>query len=445
MKIKVRILVIIFTVFIGLSFLVMSTGIGRELLTFFTTWAQITAAFAILAGFGRFIWKEMSSIRFNKNFSQQHFNSIVIVVAALFTFSVGFFDWFQGNYTFDNIIREHSSFLVKTSEIMINEDGYFSKFPAKKKLVLYLARQISPDFTATEEMLAEANLTRAKYAMILKENLISKTPDITFLSDDEKRLLNEIKREVRDTDIDVIAAMLPIANETKKWFDNEIAYTKKMSFAPNMKFDDLFINNRKIEHSGEILAAWFKEMRDKELPPDYSSFITYRKDNSDIAALIATSDIVLAALPDKTGGGHVKKETLSKIAAEFMRIETTANPQMKGILRWIYRYAFDPLFSSFAALLLVSMLSIAFKLFSTRAYSYYVIAFAFCLTLLDFVPGYASFITMILPEGWAGPLSADWMMNVLAVPVFRALSIGVAIGLLYFAVDHLYSNLFSRD
>lgn len=445
MKIKAKILVVIFLIFTVLSFIAMSTGKGRDLLTFFTTWAQITVAFAILAGFARFIWKEMRSIGFRKGISQQRINSVVIVVTALFTFSVGFFDWFQGNYTFDNIIREHSSFLVKTSEIMIEKDSYFSKFPAKKKLVLYLARQIAPDFSATNEMLAEANMTRAKYAMILKENLISKSPDITFLSDDEKRLLNEIKREVRDTDIDVISAMLPIANETKKWFDNEMAYTKKMSFQANMNFNDLYINNRKIEHSGEILSAWHKEMRDKDLPLDYSRFITYRMENSDIAALVATSNEVLAALPGSIGGKHIEKETLSKIAAEFMRIETTANPQMKGILRWIYRNAFDPLFSSFAALLLVSMLSIAYRLFSTRTYSYYVIALAFSLTLLDFIPGYASFVAEILPAGWAGPLSADWMMNVLAVPVFRALSIGIATGLLYFAADHLYSNLFSRD
>lgn len=445
MKIKVRILVLIFLAFITLSFFVAAADKGRDLLTFFTKWAQIAVSFAILAGFWRFIWKEMKSIGFSRGFSQQKINSIVIVAAALFTFLVGFFDWFQGNYTFDNIIREHSSFLVKTSEIMIDRDSYFSKFPAKKKLVLYLARQISPDFTATDEMLAEANLTRAKYIMILRDNLISKSPDITFLNKDEKWLLNEIKKEVRDTDIDVISAMLPFANETKKWFDNEMAYTKKMTYSANMNFNDLTLNNRKIEHSGEILSAWHKEMRDKNLPLDYSRFITFKKDNYDIAALVSTSKEVLAALPGDTGGKRISRETLSRIAAEFMRIETTANPQIKGILRWIYRNAFDPLFSSFAALLLVSMLSIAYRLFSTQTYSYYVMAFAFCLTLLDFLPGYTSFVTNLLPDGWAGPMSADWMMNVLAVPVFRALSIGIAIGLLYFAVDHIYSNLFSRD
>jgi hypothetical protein len=54
---------------------------------------------------------------------------------------------------------------------------------------------------------------------------------------------------------------------------------------------------------------------------------------------------------------------------------------------------------------------------------------------------YAVFAQKHLPD-WHGPLAPGWIMADLAVPIFKALAIGTAAGILFFVAEIFYSTFF---
>ena len=301
-------------------------------------------------------------------------------------------------------------------------------------------------------MLKNADLTLKNYQRLLSENKITQPSSdaseqgITFINPNEMKRVKEIKEKVRSASIAIISDIFPISQELKEWFDTSISSLKQnelrfgLEAGEKNRFEDFKYDGIKIEGSGTELETWLtKEKESLRAKTEkinremfrYNDFLT----NSGISAMAAEklSDIGSSKLPP---------ESKKRIAAKFLETGITTSPEIKGFVRWIYRYIFDPLLSSFLALLLLNMIATVYSRFSLTNYSYCVITIAFTLTLIGLTNQYGVFAQNNLSD-WSGPFSPGWIMNILAVPVFRALAIGTASGLLFFTAENFYTTFFS--
>lgn len=380
-------------------------------------------------------------------------NSLLIVVSAAATFTLGFVNPNQSRYTFDNIVREQPDFLTRTALVFIENDIHLSKFPSKNKLALYISADVSTDFFPSEELLENANLSLKNYQKLISENKISRSSrdsadqGITFLSPNEMKRVKEIKEKVKSASIGIISDMFPIAVELKDWFDGSISSLKQneldfgLEASEKNRFDDFRYNGISIHGSGKELEGWITKEKEnlrsrssEKLNRDMFRYSNFLK-NSNIAGMTAEK---LSEL----GSSTLPPESKTRIATKFLETGITTSPEIKGLIRWIYRYIFDPLLSSFVALLLFNMISTIYRRFSLGSYSYCVITFAFIFTLIGFTNQYGLFAQNHLPD-WNGPLAPNWLMNVIAVPIFRALAIASASGLLFFITENIYTTFFS--
>ena len=496
MKLKI-ILISVFVCIIAV-FVMISLGIESVFLTKAVRWTEIIIVLSFFAGLFKFLAIETSSIKYSfrelkKSFSSQKpasvikgvlsssdenakktklpgvnpavltkkersqnlnrlLNSLLIVVSAVATFTLGFINPDQSRYTFENIVREQPDFLTETALVFIENDIYLSKFPSKKKLALYISADVSTDFFPSEEMLKNADITLKNYQKLLSENKItapdadSSDPGITFINRNNMQRVKEIKEKVKSASIGIISDMFPISQELKEWFDTSIASLKQnelqfgLEAGEKNRFEDFKYSGIKIDGSGTELETWIT--REKELLRTkseklnqemfrYNNFLT----NSSISKMVAEKLSV-------TGSSTLPTESKKRIAAKFLETGITTSPEIKGFIRWIYRYIFDPLLSSFLTLLLLNMLSTVYSRFFVRRYSYCVITVAFVLTLIGLTNQYCFFAQDLLAD-WNGPLSPGWIMNILAVPVFKALAIGTASGLLFFTAENFYTTFFA--
>ena len=496
MKLKI-ILTSVFVCIVAV-FVMISLGIESTFLTKAVRWTEIIIVMSFFAGLVKFLGSEIYSARssfreLKESFSSQTkgsvikdvlsssaenakrtklpginepvltkeersrrvsklVNSLVIVVSALATFVLGFINPNQSRYTFENIVREQPDFLTETALVFIENDFHLSKFPSKKKLALYISADVSTDFFPSEEMLKNADLTLKNYQKLLSENKITQPSSdaseqgITFINPNEMKRVKEIKEKVRSASIAIISDIFPISQELKEWFDTSISSLKQnelrfgLEAGEKNRFEDFKYDGIKIEGSGTELETWLtKEKESLRAKTEkinremfrYNDFLT----NSGISAMAAEklSDIGSSKLPP---------ESKKRIAAKFLETGITTSPEIKGFVRWIYRYIFDPLLSSFLALLLLNMIATVYSRFSLTNYSYCVITIAFTLTLIGLTNQYGVFAQNNLSD-WSGPLSPGWIMNILAVPVFRALAIGTASGLLFFTAENFYTTFFS--
>lgn len=490
MKLKI-ILTSVFVCIVAV-FVMISLGIESVFLTKAVRWTEIIIVLSFFAGLFKFLGREFSSIKssfrelkgsfssektadvFKDVFSSsaentkktklpdrnaqvlnkeekvrnlsRMFNSLLIVVSAVATFTLGFINPNQSRYTFDNIVREQPDFLTETALVFIENDLYLSKFPSKKKLALYISADVSSDFFPSEEMLKNADISLKNYKKLLSENIItsqSSEAPITFINPSEMKRVKSIKEKVKSASVDIISDMFPISQELKDWFDTSIASLKQnelnfgLEAGEKNRFADFKYSGIKINGSGTELETWLtkekEQLRSKseKLHKDmfrYNNFLT----NSRIAEMTSEK---LSGL----GSSTLPQESKQRISAKFLETGITTSPEIKGFIRWIYRYIFDPLLSSFVALLLLNMISTVYGRFSLKSYSYCVITIAFILTLIGLTDQYGLFAQNNLSD-WNGPLSSGWLMNVLAVPVFRALAIGTASGLLFFMAENFYTT-----
>lgn len=479
------------------AFVLISMDIESVFLTKAVRWTEIIIVLSFFAGLSKFIGKEIHSVRssfreLKDSFSSQKpasvikdvlvpstengkktklpgmsisvrnrkirseifdrlFNSLTIIVAAAATFTLGFINPDQSRYTFENIVREQPDFLTETALVFIENDIRLSKFPSKKKLALYISAEVSTDFFPSEEMLKNADITLKNYKKLLSENRItpvfSDSPDsgTTFINSIDMVRVREIKEKVKSASIDIISDMFPISQELKEWFDRSISSLKQnelnfgLEVSEKNRFEDFKYSGTRVEGSGTELEMWITKekelLRSKsgELNQDmfrYNNFLT----SSSIAKTVSEK------LAD-SGFSRLPLESKKRIAAKFLETGITTSPEIKGFIRWIYRYIFDPLLSSFVALLLLNMISTVYTRFSVKSYSYCVITISFVLTLTGFTNQYGRFAQNNLPD-WNGPFSPGWLMNVLSVPVLRALAIGTATGLLFFIAENFYTTFF---
>ena len=496
MKLKI-ILVSVFVCIVAV-FVMISLGIESAFLTKAVRWTEIVIVLSFFAGLFKFLARETVSIKYSfrelkESFSSQKttsvikdvlststenakktklpginakaqskeeksrlisklLNSLIILVSAVATFTLGFINPNQSRYTFENIVREQPDFLTETALVFIENDIYLSKFPSKKKLALYISADVSTDFFPSEEMLKSADITLKNYQKLLSENKIfspsadPSDPGITFINPNNMKRVKEIKEKVKSASIAIISDMFPISQELKEWFDASIASLKQneltfgLEAGEKNRFEDFKYSGIKIDGSGTELETWItrekeilrakSEKLNKEMFR-YNNFLT----NSRISAMAAEK---LSA----TGSSNLPTESKKRIAAKFLETGITTSPEIKGFIRWIYRYIFDPLLSSFLALLLLNMLSTVYSRFSVRSYSYCVITIAFVLTLTGLTDQYWLFSQRLLSD-WNGPFSPGWIMNILAAPVFKALAIGTASGLLFFTAENFYTTFFA--
>ena len=481
------------------AFILISLGIDSFFLTKAVRWTEIVIVLSFFAGLFKFLGKEIFSINrsfhdFRSSFSSQKnsvikeittnvlssaesakkaklpgadtglikakryetlsklLNSLIIVVSATATFTLGFINPDQSRYTFENIVREQPDFLTETALVFIENDIRLSKFPSKKKLALYISSEVSTDFFPSEEMLKNADISLKNYKKLISENKITQSlpgaPDLetTFINSNETAHVKEIKEKVKSASVGIISDMFPIAQELREWFDSSVSSLKTnelentLETSEKNRFDDFSYSGTRVEGSGKELEAWIK--REKEVLKKKSGKINrdmFRYNNFLTGSLIAkTASEKLSGL----GSSTLPPESKKRIAAKFLETGITTSPEIKGFIRWIYRYIFDPLLSSFVALLLLNMISTVYNRFSVKSYSYCVITMAFTFTLAGLTNQYGLFARDNLPE-WNGPLSPGWLMNVLAVPTLRALAIGTATGLLFFIAENFYTTFFS--
>lgn len=495
---KLKIILISVFVCIVAVFVMISRGMESVLLTKAVRWTEIVIVLSFFAGLFKFLAREASSIKYSfrelkESFSSQKtasvikdvlststenakktklpgittavqskeeksrlisklLNSLIILVAAVATFTLGFINPNQSRYTFENIVREQPDFLTETALVFIENDLYLSKFPSKKKLALYISADVSTDFFPSEEMLKHADITLKNYQKLLSENKItapypnSSDQEITFINPNDMKRVKDIKEKVKSASVGIISDMFPISQELKEWFDTSIASLKQnelrfgLEAGEKNRFEDFKYSGIKIDGSGTELETWLTKEKERlrakseKLNKEmfrYNNFLT----NSRISRM--TSD----KLAD-TGSSTLPPESKKRIAAKFLETGITTSPEIKGFIRWIYRYIFDPLLSSFVALLLLNMLSTVYSRFSLLSYSYCVITIAFVVTLIGLTDQYW-FFTQDLLSDWNGPMSPGWTMNILAVPVFKALAIGTASGLLFFTAENFYTTFFA--
>ena len=495
---KLKIILISVFVCIVAVFVMISLGIESLLLTKAVRWTEIIIVISFFAGLVKFLGREISSARssfreLKESFSSRKkssvikdvlassaenakktklpgmnspvlsreeksrhlsrlMNSLIIVVSAVATFTLGFINPDQSRYTFENIVREQPDFLTQTALVFIENDLHLSKFPSKKKLALYISADVSTDFFPSEEMLKNADISLKNYQRLLSENKISRpSPDsseqgITFINPSEMKRVKEIKEKVKSASVAIISDMFPISQELKEWFDTSIASLRQnelnfgLDAGEKNRFEDFKYGSIKIDGSGTELETWltkekeFLRTKSEKLRKDmfrYNDFLT----KSRISGMTADK---LAHL----GSSELPPDSKKRIAAKFLETGITTSPEIKGFIRWIYRYIFDPLLSSFVALLLLNMIATIYTRFSFSSYSYCVITVAFLLTLAGLTNQYGVFALENLSD-WSGPFSPGWLMNVLAVPVFKALAIGTATGLLFFIAENFYTTFFS--
>ena len=475
-------------------FIVISYGFENVFLTKTVRWAEIVIVLSFFAGFVKFIGREFSSIvisfkNLKESFSEKKtaslikditadvllhetgkkyklpnmqnvaqssgkrsenisklLNSFVIIASAAATFILGFINPNQGRYTFDNIVREQPDFLAQTALLFIESDQNLSKFPSPKKLALYVSADVSADFFPSEDMLKKAGISLENYQKLLSENKIMKNPELhndvgtTFINPNEMKFVKEVKEKVKAASIDIISDMFPVARELKEWFDSSLSSLKRdeLESDSEIKIKDFAFSGITVEGSGEELENWlagekkllFYEIN-MNLTKDmfrYNSFLT----NSSISEMVSEK----FSYPDPSS--MLPVESKKQIAAKFLETGITTSPEIKGFVRWIYRYILDPLLSSFVALLLLSMISTLYTKFSIKNYSYRIITIAFVLTLTGLTNQYAVFAQDHFPD-WHGPFAPGWIMADLAVPVFKALAIGTAAGILFFVAEIFYS------
>ena len=496
MKFKIiltSVFVCIVAVFVMISF-----GIESVFLTKAVRWTEIIIVLSFFAGLVKFLSREISSFRssfreLKESFSSKKtasvikdvlsssaenakrtklpgmnapilsreeksmhisriLNSLIIVVSAVATFTLGFINPNQSRYTFENIVREQPDFLTETTLVFIENDFQLSKFPSKKKLALYISADVSTDFFPSEEMLKNADITLKNYQKLLSENKItqpfsdSSDLGITFINPSEMKRVKEIKEKVKSASVGIISDIFPIAQELKEWFDTSIASLKQnelnfgLEAGEKNRFEDFKYSGIKIEGSGTELETWItKEKESLRSKSEKLNREMFRYNDFLTKSRIAT---MAAEKLSNLGSSELPPESKKRIAAKFLETGITTSPEIKGFIRWIYRYIFDPLLTSFVALLLLNMISTVYNRFSLQKYSYCVISVAFVLTLAGLTNQYGLFAINHLSD-WSGPLSPGWLMNVLAAPVFRALAIGTATGLLFFAAENFYTTFFS--
>lgn len=431
---------IYFLIFIILVFLIVAvfySGIGRDFFPTLLKWGEIVIVFSFLAGLFKLIRHEIIKITEKKGRAAY---SIIIVISFILTMSAGLLNFETGRAVLNNSIKEHPEYFAEIVKILINEDRYLKKYPAKKKLVLIVAGKSSQLFVPTEEMLKNADILMNDY------NSLRYDKTQLFINEDDSLQVKMLVEKVKKTSLETVKIMLPAAIEMKAWFNHSVSSLPDIVLTSDeiqkSSISDLVLGDSKVEKSGEMLKNAVSEYMERNNLPEiekgeilvnYRNFVT----NSAIGYLISST--YSSQLEES-----LSKETATKVLHSFLLTETTASPKIKGVLQWIYRRVYDPLFSAFMTLLLFSMIAVAYRRFTIKSYSLAVIAVSSLIVIAGFIPFIWKLIGSQTPSGWQGPFSQGFMMNVFSRSVFSALLIGAGVGIVFYYFSKI-GGIFSTD
>lgn len=412
------------------SVLVVYADYGRNVFSVILRCGETVIVISLIAGLFKVLYKETLKIKKGK-FSE--WRSVVILISFMLTFLAGAININQSKYTFNNIIREDPAYLVGIADIIIGDDYYLSKFPARKKLSIYLAAEVSPYFFPTEEMLKDADMTSEDFKDLKYRKGVFAQKGTVFINEDDSELISELEKKVRRVSIEGISRMLPVAASLKDWFADFLKSAKSIntdSEAGGQNFvNDIKVEGVEIKGSGSLLKEWYYKqnvsgMNKGETVKYYADFVRV----SGVSDLIAESC-------SKNADIGISKNAALKMFSAFLKTGVTSSPNMKGFVRWVYRSILDPLFSSFMAMLFFSMLLVVYRMLDFKNYSYFVISCSLGLVITGFFPYFNSTVHTFFSSGWEGPFSEGWLINVFSAPVLKALAIGTGTGVLFYSVE----------
>ena len=388
----------------------------------FFRWGEIVVIISLFAGVFQLILRESIKI---KKLNSSSFYSAVTVFAFVCTFLAGVINYRSDKFAFSNIVREQPQYLVEAAHIVIEDDEYLRKFPAKKKLSLLMASRISSYFVPTDDMLKSSGMSPDDYRSLINPGSLKGTENTIMEAD---RVYAQIaQKKVKRTSQGTVKLMLPVVKLIREW-----AYVS----AASSQTPDLNVNGKTFEGSGALL----KEEIEKVQPIGNSEAAVGM---IDVYSIICKNRKFLDMISDnyaqKIGSG-ISENAAKMIIASFVKTGVTFSPRMKGVVRWIYRYIYDPLFSTFMAILAFFMIIAAYRHFDLRKYSTSVITISSVLVMFGFLPQVQMFFINYLPVQWQGPISTGWIMNYFAMPVFKAFAIGTGTGVIFMYVSRYWRS-----
>ncbi len=421
------------------------TGHNYRFLSLMFRWGEITVVFFLMAGILRFIVKKAEKIKSGEN----RVYSVVIVISFALTVFAGFFNLASERFAWENMVRDHPQYLLDVTKAVIEDDPYLRHHPSKNKLVLLIASRSSNDFTPSKEMLLNAGMTFGDFRSISgKSGVVSHYDSVTLsvINKDDLRLIPPLVEKVNLVSQKVVAAMLPFAPSVKQWFISSLTLFDgtdiSMSDLETKHFSDLMLGDTYVEGSGELLnkaIGRFISGFGQPSLPKVDIGASFNKVFSDPDLTERISEVIYPELST-----DLSKSGTRLVVTSFLKTGVSSLTPVRGILRWIYRHVFDPLYSAFGALLLIFTMFAVFKVFNHRSYSYAVISLSFIVVLTGFLPQIDTFLYNIMPDGWEGPGSSEWMISVPALAAFKAVLIGAGIGVTYIYLRSVFSFLYLK-
>ncbi|MGI6394555.1 MAG: hypothetical protein ACOX2F_07490 [bacterium] len=423
----------LFTLLLIFVILAIYVDYGQNFFSVILKFGEIIIVFALFAGLLSTLFKEGAKVR-EKGVLKQ-WSSVVTLASFLFTFSAAVVSFNEDKYAFNNLIREEALYLVEVSDIVLGDDFYLSRFPARKKLSLYLSTQISSYFTPTDEMLKEAGMTNEDFKELKYKKGAFAESGSGVINRDDLKMVSELEKKVTDLAKESVSRMLPVASELNDWFHNSLK-SFESSGDKEIKVPDFYFEKLEIKGTGLLLKKWLDE---KSLNGVSSAEMA--KLYVDFAGTSGIADMVAASCSENENGEVVSKEANKKMFAAFLKTGVSSSPKMKGYIRWLHRSVFDPLFSTFMAMLFFSMLFAAYRLLNFKNYSYFVVSISVCIGILGLLPHTSSFLSSFLSSGRHGPFSEGWLMNVFVSPALKALAIGIGTGVLFHVAETFFGTL----
>lgn len=414
---------VLFFMVCALIFLIYSSYYSNLTSKFFR-WGEIVIVISLFAGMGKFFKKETLKI---KSFNSDSIYSVVTVLAFVGTFLAGIFNLSSDKFAFNNIVREHPGYLFETTRIVLEDDEYLKRYPAKNKLALFVASKISSHFVPTDEMLKNSGMNFRDYRELLNPSSSEKN---TVILKDDREYAERARKKITKISRKTLEVMIPVVESVREWATVQTSMENPQ---------DIVVDGLLIKGSSDILRRKLKDTQTELLNEGQPEIV-------DVYSILSKDEefvrIISQTYVNKLGGG-VSLQAGKKIIASFLSTGVTVSPRMKGSIRWIYRYVYDPLFSTFMAILVFFMVIAAYRHFDLRKYSTAVITISTVFTILGFLPQADSFFNSYFSSTWKGPFSSGWLMTVFALPVFKAFAIGTGTGVVYMYIKK-YAGSFQK-
>jgi hypothetical protein len=405
--------------FAGYIIYLFFAGHDDNFLSLIFRWGELTVIFFMIAGIIKYILNQVTLI---KEPGKRLYPAIIVISFSMTVFA-GFFNLFSEKFVWENSVREHPEFLSGISMAVIESDTYFKHHPAKNKLALFVSGRVFSDYTPSDTLLKKSSMKLADYRLLLAGSKDAVLYDKTVFNSDDMRNIGRLVERTTTVSRSMVSILNPAMNDIKQWFTDSLFHDIE-----NNEINDLAVSGTVIKGTGDILKENIKIQLSSFGRTDasvYNSLISFNNFISSEEFVSKISETFKDQYPD-----YLTSYGAQIATASFMNTGYSRHIPVRGVLRWIYRNIFDPLYSTFMAVILITMLLALLRVINVRSFSYSVISVSVLFSLIGFLPFTSGFIKL-LPDGWKGPLSQNWLMNVPSLSVFRAVVIGVGIGVIF--------------